>query len=151
MVVAKEARLKAGEENGRLTDERLSLLVELGATKDDFAAFRERTYVEKTTMEAEFDVSNDVIFNYGYGCCAFTSEPLIPAGMPDTSTPLAPEFFVNPRCPSSSSSVFPNAEPVKTIGEDLPTKSLPTVGDGVDIPPGPSARSDKEPDVAVEG
>ena len=79
------------------------------------------------------------------------SEPLIPVGMPDTSTPLTPEFFVNPRCPPSSSSVFPAAEPVKTIGEDLPTESLPPVGDGVDIPPGPPARSDKEPNVVAEG
>ena len=75
--------------------------MELGVAKDDFAAFQEKTSVEKTTMEAEFDVSSDVIFNYGYGCYAFAhnicrSEPLIPAGMPDTSTPLTPEFFVNP-------------------------------------------------------
>ena len=36
----KEARRKAEEENGRLTDEKLSLLVELGATKGDFATFQ---------------------------------------------------------------------------------------------------------------
>ena len=95
--------------------------MELVAIKGDFVAFREKTYTEKAVMEAEFDASSDVIFNYGYSCCAFAhnicgSEPLIPAGMPDTSTPLTLEFFVNPRCPSSSSSVFPDAEPVKTIG-----------------------------------
>ena len=151
-----EARWKAEEENGRLTDERLSLLMELGATKDDFTALREKTLEEKTTMEVEFDASSDVIFNYGYGCCSFVhnicgSEPLIPVGMPDTSTPLTPDFFVNPRCPPSSSSVFPDAEPVKTIGEDFPAKSLPTVGDGVDILSGPPARSGKEPDVVAEG
>ena len=65
------------------------------ATKYDFMAFREKTSTEKTTMEAEFDASSDVIFNYGYGCCAFMhnicgSDPLIPAGMPNTSTPLTP-------------------------------------------------------------
>ena len=125
MVVAEEALRKAEEENGRLTDERLSLLMELGATKDEFAAFQEKASAEKTTMEAEFDESSDVIFNYDYGCCAFAhnisgSEPLIPARMPDTLTPLTPEFFMNPRCPSSSSSVPPDIEPVMTIGEDLP-------------------------------
>ena len=83
------------EKNGRLTDERLSLLMELGATKDEFVAFREKTSVEKKLMEAEFDARSDVIFNYGYDCCAFMhnicwSEPLIPAGMPDTSVPLTP-------------------------------------------------------------
>ena len=54
---------------------------------------------------------------------------------------------MNPRYPPSSSSVFPDAEPVKTIGEDFPAKSLPTAGDGVDIPLGPLARPDK----AAEG
>ena len=73
----------------------------LGAIKDDFVAFRDKTSAEKAVMEAKFDASSDVIFNYGYGCCAFAhnicgSEPLIPAGMPDTSIPLTPEFFVNP-------------------------------------------------------
>ena len=84
-----EAHRKAEEENGRFMDERLSLLVELGATKDDFVAFWERTPTEKTTMEAEFDASNDVIFNYDYGCCAFVhnicvSEPLILVGRSDS-------------------------------------------------------------------
>ena len=107
-------------------------------------------------METEFDASNDVILNYGYGCCAFAhnicgSEPLIPTGMPDTSTPLTPEFFMNPRCPPSSLSVYLDLEAVKSIGEDLLAKSLPTVGDGVNIPPRLSARSDKELDVVVEG
>ena len=58
---------------------------------------------------------------------------------------------MNPRCSPNSSSVFPDAEPVKTIGEDLLAKSLPAIGDGVDIPLGPPARSDKELDVTVEG
>ena len=156
MVYVEEACRKAEEENGRLTDERLSLVMELGATKDDFAAFREKTSVEKTAMEAEFDVSSNVIFNYGYGCCAFAhnlcgSEPLIPAGMPNTSTPLTQEFFVNPKCPPSSSSVFPDVEPVKTIGEDLPAKSLSATRDGIDIPPRPLVISDKEPNFVVEG
>ena len=69
--------------------------MELGATQDYFAAFREKTSVEKIAMEAKFDASSDVIFNYGYGCCAFVhnicrSEPLIPARIPNTSTPLTP-------------------------------------------------------------
>ena len=53
LVAAEEARQKAEEENGRLTDKRLSLLKELGATKDNFTAFWEKTYLEKTTMEEE--------------------------------------------------------------------------------------------------
>ena len=156
LAAAEEARRKTEEENGRLTDERLSLLMELGATKDEFAAFQEKASSENTTMEAEFDASNDLIFNYGYGCCAFAhnicgSEPLILAGMPDTSTPLIPGFFMNPRCPLSSSSLPPDTELVMTIGGDLPAKSLPAVGDGIDISMGSPTRSDEEPNVAVGG
>ena len=60
--------------------------------------------MERKVMEEEFDVSSDVIFNYGYGYCAFVhnicgSKPLIPVGMPDTSKPLPPEFFINPMPP----------------------------------------------------
>ena len=45
-----------------------------------------------------------MIFNYGYGCCAFThnicgSQPMVPDGMPDMFKPLSPEFFINHRCP----------------------------------------------------
>ena len=45
-----------------------------------------------------------MIFNYGNGCCAFShnicgSQPEVPDGMPDTSKPLSPEFFINPQCP----------------------------------------------------
>ena len=142
MATAKEACRRAEEDNSHLTDERLSLLMELGAIKEDFAAFQEKNYAEKLALEAEFDVSSDVIFDYGYGCCAFAhdirgSKPMIPAGMPDTSTPLTPEFFVNPLCPPGSSSVLPAAELVETTGEDLPAKDLSATEEGVDIPPGP--------------
>ena len=67
LAAAMEAYRKAEEENGRLTDERLSLLMELGATKEDFVAFRDKSSVEKWALEAEFDASSDVIFDYGYG------------------------------------------------------------------------------------
>ena len=128
LVATKEAYQRVEEENGRLTDERLSLLVELGTTKDDFADFRERSFAERSTLEAEFDASNDVIFNYGYGCCAFAHDirgrkPKIPHGMLDTSTPLTSEFFVNPRCPPGSSFVLSTAEPVKTAEEALADKA----------------------------
>ena len=95
---------------------------------------------------------SDVIFNYGYGCCAFAydirgSKPMIPVGMPDTYAPLTPKFFVNPRCPSGFSSVLSIAKPVKNAGENLLAKDLPVAEGGVDIPSGPLARPDK----ATEG
>ena len=143
LATANEACQKAEEENSSLTDERLSLVMELGATKEDFVAFWEKSFAEKSALEAEFDASGDVIFNYGYGCCAFAhdirgSKPLIPLGMLDASTTLTLDFFVNPRCPPGSSSVLPDADPVEITGEDLPTKDLP-------------AAEGKEPKVIVEG
>ena len=72
MAAAGEACRKVEEENGLLTNERLSLLMKLRATKDEFVVFREKTSVEKKLMEAEFYARSDVIFNYGYDCCAFT-------------------------------------------------------------------------------
>ena len=38
-------------------DERLALVMELGAIKDEFAAFREKASSEREVMEAEFDAS----------------------------------------------------------------------------------------------
>ena len=138
LVATKEACRRVEEENDRLTDERLSLLVELETTKDDFAAFQERKFAERSALEAEFDASSDVIFNYGYGCCAFAhnirrSKPKIPHEMSDSSTPLTPEFFVNPRCPSGSSFALSTIEPVETVEEALADKGLPSAEGEVDI------------------
>ena len=136
-VATKEACRRVEEENCSLTDERLSLLMELRTTKDDFATFRERSFSERSALEAEFDASSDVIFNYGYGCCAFAhdirgSKPKIPPRMSDTSTPLTPEFFVNPQCPPGSSFALSTAEPVETVEEALADKGLPGAEGGVD-------------------
>ena len=102
--LAREAYTKAEEEKSRLTDERLSLILELGTRKDDFAALREKVVADREAMEAEFDASGNTLFNYGYSCCVFThniceSKPQILDGMLDPSVPLTPEFFAKPRCP----------------------------------------------------
>ena len=150
---AGEAYLKAKEENCRLTDEQLSLIMELGASKDELSAFQAMVTMEKKAMEEEFDASGIVIFNYGYGCCAFAhnicgSKPLIPAGMPDTINPLPSKFIVNPRCPPSASSDLPVAA---TIREEPPSKSPSTVDNGIDIPPEPPAKANEESNIAAEG
>ena len=67
-----EACTRAEEENSRLTDERLALIMEHRTIKDDFAAFREKVIVDREAMEADFDASGDTLFNYGYGYCVFT-------------------------------------------------------------------------------
>ena len=67
--------------------------------------------------------------------------------MPDTSTPLTPEFFVNPRCPPRSSFSLSTAEPVETAEEDLADKGLPGAEGEVNILLEPPAR----PSEAIEG
>ena len=104
LATAGEAYRKAEEENCRLTDERLSLIMELKASKEELEAFQVKANMERKAMEEEFDTSSYVIFNYGYGCCVFAhnicgSKPMIPAGMPDTSKPLPQEFFYQPSMP----------------------------------------------------
>ena len=100
LAAAKEACWKAEEEICWLTDERLSLIMEVGAGKEELAAFQAKETTEREAIEAEFDASIDVIFNYGSNCCAFAhdicgSKPMIHVGMPNTSKPMPLEFFVN--------------------------------------------------------
>ena len=97
-------------------------------------------------------MSSDVIFNYCYGCYAFThdicgSKPKIPTRMPDTSTPLTPEFFMNPWCPPGSLLALSTVEPVKTAEEDLADKGLPGAEGEVDILLEPPTR----PGEAIKG
>ena len=101
LAVAEEARRKAEDEASHLADERLSLLLELGTCKDEMFAIRAEALKEKRAMEKAYEDGFDVIFNYGYGCCAFAhniceSQPEVLNGMSDTSKPLSPEFFINP-------------------------------------------------------
>ena len=71
------------DEATSLADEQVSLLLELGASKDELAGVRAEAAKEKKAAYEAFDVGFDVIFNYGYGCSAFAhnicrSEPAIP-------------------------------------------------------------------------
>ena len=52
LAAVRETCRRAEEENSRLTDERLSLLMELGAIKENFAAFQVKSSVEKSVLEA---------------------------------------------------------------------------------------------------
>ena len=138
------------EEDIRLTDERLALVMELGTIKDDFVAFREKVVADRETMEVEFDASDDTLFNYGYGCCVFThniygSKPQISDGMSDPSVPLTPEFFANPRCPPSISLAAP-----ATISKEECLENSPTAtGEEATLPKGLPASSDGEVEDAI--
>ena len=101
LAVVEEARRKVEDEASRLAVERVSLLLELGTRKDEMSALQAQALKEKKALEEAYEEGFDVIFNYGYGCCAFAhnicgSQPVVPDGMPDTSKPLSPEFFINP-------------------------------------------------------
>ena len=47
LALAGETCRKAEEESGRLADERLSLVMELGAVKDEFVAFQEKVVADR--------------------------------------------------------------------------------------------------------
>ena len=146
LAVAREACKKAEEENGRLADERLALVMELGTVKDEFAAFREKAAGDKETMEAEFDSNGDTLFNYDYGYYVFThnicgSKPQIPDGMSDPLVPFTQDFFANPRCPPSISSATPALDPIVGNEEEHPETSPTAVGEEANLPIGPPASS----------
>ena len=93
---------------------------------------------EKKALEEAYKEGFNVIFNYGYGCCAFThnscgSQPEVPNGMPDTSKSLSLEFFINPRC---ASGVVPTEAASIDVrpGEatNAPEREAPTVVLGMD-------------------
>ena len=123
LAAAGEACKKAEEENGHFSDEKLALVIELGALKDEYAAFRDKAAADKEAIEAEFDSSGDTLFNYGFRCCAFMynicgSKPQISDGMPNPSVPLTTEFFANPRCPPSASVAASALNPIAVNVED---------------------------------
>ena len=134
-----EACKKAEEENDHLADEKLALVIELGALKDDFVAFRDKAAADREAMEDEFDSSGDTLFNYGYGYCTFTynicgSKPQIPDGMPNPSVPLTAEFFANPRCPPGPPAAASALDPIAISGEDGSKNSPAAVGEEAVLP-----------------
>ena len=99
LVVAEKERRKADNEVSRLTDERVSLLLELETCKDEMSAIRVEALKENEALREAYKEGFDVIFNYAYGCCAFAhnicgSQPEVPNGMPDMSKLLSLEFFL---------------------------------------------------------
>ena len=145
--LAGEACTKAEEENSRLTDEWLSLILELRTIKEDFADLQEKAVTNREAMEVGFDASDDTLFNYGYGCCAFThnicgSKPQILDGMSDPSVPLTPEFFANLRCPPSTSSVVPAPDPAAVSREEHSENGPTASGEEATLPMDLPALSD---------
>ena len=86
LAVVNEARRKVEDKASRLANERVSLLLELRTCKDEVSAIRAEALKEKKALEEAYEEGFDVIFNYGYGCCAFAhnicgSQPEVPDGI----------------------------------------------------------------------
>ena len=99
LATVEEARRKADDEISRRTDERVSLLLEPWTCKDETSAIQVEALRENEALREAYEGGLDVIFNYGYSCCAFEhnirdSQPEVPDAMLDTSKLLSPEFFL---------------------------------------------------------
>ena len=58
----------------------------------------------RMAMEKDYQKALELIFAYGYGCVVFKhniygDQPKVPDGMLDSSSPLPPKFFMNPKWP----------------------------------------------------
>ena len=71
MVDAEEARRKAEAETPRLEVEQMSLLLELMVDKDKVSSLHSQVSKDKEAMEEDYQKALEVIFAYGYECCAF--------------------------------------------------------------------------------
>ena len=118
------------------------------------SALKEWALKEKKSLEEAYDEGFDVIFNYGYGRCAFAhnicgSQPVVPDGMPYTSKSLPLEFFINPRCPPSTVSgeaVAVLEVGISDVGEHLSTAEV-RLGNEHDSS-ARATRESEEPDVS---
>ena len=71
LAVAEEARRKAEDEVSRLTDEQVSLLLELGTHKDEISTIRAEALRENEALREAYKGGLDVIFNYGVWLLCF--------------------------------------------------------------------------------
>ena len=101
---AEERGRRSEAEIARLEAERESLLLELEVSKHEVSSLHAQASKDREDMSEDYHGFLDLIFAYNYGYCAFKNNirgdrPDIPNGMLDSSNPLPPEFFDNPRCP----------------------------------------------------
>ena len=68
------------------------------------SSLHSQTGKNKEAMEEDYQKALEVIFAYAYGCCVFKHnicgyQPEVPDGMPYSSYPLPPKFFMDPGAP----------------------------------------------------
>ena len=103
LAVVEEGKCKVKVEISHLEVQRTSLLLELGATKDEVSSLNSQAGRDKEAMEEDYQKALEVIFAYGYECYVFIhniygGHKEVPEGMPDSADPLPSEFFVNHGC-----------------------------------------------------
>ena len=65
VVITEEARCKAEAEVARLKGERISLMLEIGATKDEVSSFHSQAGKDKAAIEEDYQKALKLIFAYG--------------------------------------------------------------------------------------
>ena len=118
--VSEKAKHKDEAEVASLEVEKMSLLLEIGASKEEISSLYSQAGKDKEAMEEDYHKALEVIFAYGYKCCAFkhniyADQPEVLDGVPESSDPLPPKFFVSPRCP-----------PVPAATKDTAVKAHPS-------------------------
>ena len=112
--------------------ERTSLLLDLGAAKDEVSSLHSQVDKDKEAMEEDYQTALELLFAYGYGCCVFKhnicgDQPEVLDGMPDSFDPLPLEFFANPRClPTPTTTEVTAVEVDKSEATKEPEKSTST-------------------------
>ena len=102
--VVEEAMRKAEAKAARLEVKQTSLLLEIGAAKDEVSSLHSQAGKDKEAMEEDYQKALEVIFSYHYGCCVFKDNiygdrPEVSDGMPDSFDLLSLEVFFTPKCP----------------------------------------------------
>ena len=79
-------------------------MLEIEAAKDEVSSLQSQADKDKEAMEEDYEKALELIFAYGYGCCAFKhnicgDQPKVLDVMLNSANPLPPDFFANPKCP----------------------------------------------------
>ena len=89
LAATEEAKPKAEDETALLEVKRTSLLLEIGAAKDEVCSRQCQADKDKEAMEEDYQKALEVLFAYDYGCCVFKhniceDHPEVLDGMPDS-------------------------------------------------------------------
>ena len=106
--------------------------MDIETAKDEVSSLQSQTSKDEEAMEEEYYKALELIFSYGYECCAFKhniyrGQPEVLDGMPDSSDPLPLEFFMNPKCrPARAPTKATVAEVDQSKAIKEPERSAPT-------------------------